>query len=91
MKLIPNLLPCVCNGMEGRPFQLLDLICKAHLAKSRSIFNRMDKVTVDGILYEEEEDIKAQACLYFTRQASGSSSILDESFFDISGPSLNEA
>ena len=59
-------------------------------AKSRSIFNSIDKVTVDGTLYEEEEDIKAQACLHFTRQATSSSIILDEALFDLIGPSLNE-
>eukprot|EP00268_Persea_americana_P034025 TRINITY_DN33662_c0_g2_i1.p1 TRINITY_DN33662_c0_g2~~TRINITY_DN33662_c0_g2_i1.p1 ORF type:complete len:402 (-),score=60.83 TRINITY_DN33662_c0_g2_i1:2739-3944(-) len=35
-------------------------------AKSRSILNRIDKITVDGTIFEEEEDIRNQACLYYS-------------------------
>ena len=62
-------------------------------AKSRSIRNRIDKITVDGNLFEDEDQIRDQASLHFSKLLNSStapSSTSDAILFYMAGPSITD-
>ena len=59
-------------------------------AKSRSIWNRIDSISVGDTLFKDEEQIRDQACIHFSKLLQSSFSIPDESLFNMAGPSVKE-
>ena len=63
-----------------------------HLStKAKGIKNHIDKVKVDGILYEEGNQIKDQATSFFSSLFQEDQVIPEEDLFHLAGPSVSEA
>lgn len=59
-------------------------------AKSRSLCNQIDGITVGGNLFEDEVAIRDQASLFFSKLFQSLPSTPDESLFNLAGPSVSE-
>lgn len=60
-------------------------------AKAKGIRNRIDKVKVDGIAYEDAQQIKDQATTFFSHLFQAESIVPDEGLFQMDGPMVSEA
>lgn len=59
-------------------------------AKSRSSINRIDIISVDGNVIEDAEEIRVQACSFFSNLMQSSSSVPDKALFNRLGPSVSD-
>ena len=58
------------------------------LAKAKGIRNRIDKIKVEGTLFEDGNMIKDQASIYFSNLYQADTVIPDEDLFNLAGPSV---
>lgn len=58
-------------------------------AKSKGIRNQIDRILVGGNLFEEEEEIRDQATVYFLNLLQSSSAIPEETLFDMARPPVS--
>ena len=60
------------------------------LAKAKGNRNRIDKIMVDGTLFEDGNLIKEQASSFFSNLFQAAPVIPDEDIFNLAGPSVIE-
>lgn len=59
-------------------------------AKSKGIRKSIDRISIGGIILEEEDQIRDQASTFFSNLLQATSVILDEALFQMEGPFVSE-